>query len=101
MTPWSDIKPTILDLSCVSSKNLKFRYRDFGCYLELEVMKKNNLPIAWLATTLDVSEGYAKMVLSNKVKISKDMAQGLGNYFRTNSDYWIQLQEKLNQTNVI
>ena len=101
MSKVSNKQLNVFDFSDTSSKNLKFRYSGFGKYLSTAVLKKNNLTLEWLASTLDVDEKYANMILSNKIRINKDMAQGLANHFDTSVDYWMQLQEWLNKNKAI
>lgn len=81
--------------------NTSPNYNGFGCYLEKEVLEKYKLDIGWLSVTLEVSLLYAKMIISNKVRIDQDMAQRLASYFCNETSYWLKLQEKSNQTKVI
>lgn len=90
-----------IDFSDSVFKNLRFRYEGFGCYLKSEVLEKYDLTTEWLSSTLQVSEKFTGMVLSNKVKIDEAMAIGLAKYFNTDYGYWMKLQERMNQTKTI
>lgn len=81
--------------------NLSSNYNGFGSYLYIEVLAKYKLDINWLSSTLKVSLLYAKMILGNKVRIDRDMAEGLADYFCTEADYWLRLQDGANQTKVM
>lgn len=94
-------KSSMAEVVVTPYHNLSSNYNGFGSYLYIEVLAKYKLDINWLSATLKVSLLYAKMIIGNKVKIDRAMAERLADHFCTEVDYWMRLQEGANQTKVM